>query len=449
MEIGPGATIEKYEIAELLGEGGMARVFKARHTLLGSEHAIKVLDPQLVANDDLRARFLAEGRIQAQLRHPAIVAVTDVIAVPGVAALVAEFVDGPPLDVWIDEHGGTTAPAAIRDVFLPLLDGLGHAHASGVVHRDIKPANILLARSRGGGQVPKIVDFGIAKVAAESMRGGTGRTRTGAVMGTLAYMSPEQIKGSGDIDHRTDIFSLAATLYEFVTGEVPFEGETDYDTMKQIVEGAPRPLRERVGDLDPAIASCIERGLASAASDRFQSCEEFATALRGMPVARPGPESIRAPFAGSSWTGGEADLGPAPPSAVDTMSQGLSALGQGAAALAREGGQLASQKAAELRQRRVRGQEQKRLISYEEPPHHPLGPALLNLICIPGMGHAVYKSWGRLVLLLGLSVVAFVIDAVMMEAWVYEAPFALFGLKVWSAFDVWKIGKRLRAAADS
>jgi len=444
MELGAGTVIEKYEIVERLGEGGMATVFKARHTLLGSMHAIKVLDPTLVANDDLRGRFLAEGRVQAQLRHPAIVAVTDVIAVPGVAALVAEFVDGPPLDVWIEQNGGCTDPDRIRAVFLPLLDGLGHAHAAGVVHRDIKPANILLEH----GKHARIVDFGIAKVASEAMRGRSRRTRTGAVMGTLAYMSPEQVKGSVDIDHRSDLFSLAATLYEFVSGELPFDGATDFDTMKQIVEGAPRPLRERVPGVDPAMHAAIERGLARDPSDRFQTCEEFARALDGLGVGSARPSAPR----------GTLDLGAAAPSALDSMTEGLSTLGRGAAALAREGGRLAADRAARVRELReaeaarapsarppaapgARPPTPRPAASVDEPPHW-IGPAFLNFLCVPGMGHAVYRDWRGTISFVLLSVLALFVDALMNDAWAYEGPVALGLLKIWAAFSVVGVHRR-------
>lgn len=142
------------------------------------------------------------------------------------------------------------------------------------------------------------------------------------------------------------------------------------------------------------------------------------------------------------------DLGAAPPSAVETMGEGLSALGRGAAALAREGGQRASEKAAALRARRMEAQHQRKFISYEEPPTHPFGPAFLNLLCIPGMGHAVYRAWGRMLQFGFLSLVAIVIDVLMMDGYVYDGPLLLGVLKVWSAIDVWKVGSKARKDAE-
>ncbi len=291
----PGTMIEKYEIVREMGEGGMARVFEVKHTLLESRHALKVLSPELVADPGLRARFLDEGRIQARLRHPNIVAVTDVIAQPGVAALLMEFVDGPTLDDFILNRAAPPALTEVQDIFAQLLDGLGFAHGNGVIHRDIKPSNVVLATRHDGALCPKILDFGIAKLTGGFDGRKKGRTATGAAMGTLHYMSPEQIKGVVDLDARADIFSLAATLYEFITGELPFDTATDYDTMKQIVEGTPTPIRQLSPDVDPVLEACVNKGLARDREARFQSCAEFKTLLMevGSTTATPRPIAPR------------------------------------------------------------------------------------------------------------------------------------------------------------
>ena len=276
----PGTIIDRYEIVEIIGEGGMATVYKAKHRILESTHALKVLDPTLARDDDLRERFLSEGRIQAKLNHPNIVSVTDIVAEPGVAGLVGEFIDGEDLALWIEKRGGTTDVARIKEVFLPVFDALAVAHDLGIVHRDMKPSNIILQQRQDGSLHPKVLDFGIAKVLGDGLAIRKRATKTGARLGTVYYMSPEQIRGASDLDGRTDVFALAATLFEFVTGDVPFDGGTDFDTMKQIVEGKPTPIRSRTPNVDPIVEACIIKGLAANREARFESCREFADLLR-------------------------------------------------------------------------------------------------------------------------------------------------------------------------
>jgi serine/threonine-protein kinase len=284
---GIGSQIEKYEVLAEMGEGGMARVLKVRHTLLGSVHALKVLDPKLVEDPELRKRFLAEGQIQARLRHSNIVAVTDVVVQPGtherpgVAGLVMDFVEGPTLAAHIATLKAMPSIDDVEAIFLPLLDALGHAHASGVVHRDIKPANIILGKNPDGSLCPKILDFGIARVNDDLLGPGQAKskTRTGARMGTVHYMSPEQIKGAADIDGRTDIFALAVTLYEFIARRVPFDGDSDFDIWRSIVEGTPTPIRQIEPDVDPILEACFGKGLIADRERRFRDCGEFKETL--------------------------------------------------------------------------------------------------------------------------------------------------------------------------
>jgi eukaryotic-like serine/threonine-protein kinase len=284
----PGSRIEKYEVICALGSGGIAHVFKVRHTLLGSLHVLKVLDPQFVEDPNLRARFLSEGQIQAQLRHPNIVHVTDTVALAaspaqlGIAGLVADFVDGPDLESAIRDHRAAATPDQVKAVFLPLLNALQYAHEHNIVHRDIKPSNIVLDQGRSGQVVPRLLDFGIAKIISDSnsTREAKGKTRTGARIGTPEYMSPEQVRGQLDLDHRTDIFSMAVTLFEFISGQLPFKADSEFDTMRQIVEGRPTPIRTLQPDVDPVLEACVIKGLKTDREIRFQSCDEFAALLR-------------------------------------------------------------------------------------------------------------------------------------------------------------------------
>ncbi|HYO51768.1 serine/threonine-protein kinase [Archangium sp.] len=311
--LSPGNVVERYEVERELGGGGMARVYKVRHVALGSVHALKVLDPELVGNAELRTRFLDEGRIQARLKHPNILGITDVVAAPGVAGLVMDYLEGESLDKYLARARQPPDADEVRDIFLQVLEGMGFAHAQGVIHRDLKPSNIFLEQVHGR-RVVRILDFGIAKVAGAE---GRPTTRTGARMGTPQYMSPEQIRGAGDVTVRSDIFSLGVTLYELATGHPCFQGESDFNIMEKIV---------RAGFVPPDVAHPgIERGLRAAilrAMDleperRFASCREFAAALEeevepapaqvaaaqvvpvlqtpATPVQEPEPEPVQAP----------------------------------------------------------------------------------------------------------------------------------------------------------
>ena len=307
----PGSQIDTYEILEEVGSGGMARVLKVRHVVLGSLHALKVLDAELVANQQIRQRFLAEGRIQASLRHPNIARITDTVVQPGIAGLIVDFIDGEPLDQNIAARKGAPTGDEVRALFAPLLEALGYAHAQGIVHRDIKPSNIVLSCDHLGAPHPVIVDFGIAKVLdPDGGDGAKGKTRTGARLGTANYMSPEQIRSPGKVDHRADLFSLAATMYEFATLTVPFDADSDFDVMANIVSGKLAPPRDLNSTLDPNVAECIAIGLAPDRERRFASAEAFSIALSSnrppsrlaAPVARrsenraaPAPTIIRSP----------------------------------------------------------------------------------------------------------------------------------------------------------
>jgi serine/threonine-protein kinase len=272
----PGTQLDgRYEVVRLLGQGGMAAVYEVRHLGLHSTHALKVLNADLALSDDIRGRFLAEGRIQARLRHPHIVQVTEIVTTP-VAGLVMDYIEGPTLGEFCRGQG--LEPRVLLEVFLPVLDAMEEAHKRGVVHRDLKPDNIIIGKDSRGRLRPMVTDFGIAKLV-EAGPGGKARTQAGARMGTLLYMSPEQIRGAGEVDARTDIFALGAILYEAATGRVAFHASSDFDTMKSIVEGTYEPPERVVGGLHPVIAGCIRKALAVDPAERFQDCAAFREAL--------------------------------------------------------------------------------------------------------------------------------------------------------------------------
>ena len=295
----PGARLGHFEIVARLGGGGMATVYTARHVALDSAAAIKVLSPELVTNPRIRARFLDEGRIQANLRHPNVVAVHDVIALPGIAALVMELVDGPSLAAVLDapeaHPDALPDPASTAEALLfvarPILSALGHAHSRGVVHRDVKPANILLARTPTG-VVPKLMDFGVAHVTP--VEGAEAPTRVGQVIGTPAYMAPEQVLGQ-EVDARTDLYALAVTLYEMATGEEPFVADTDFELMNEVVAGHYPPLDTLRSDLPQELRDTIRRAMSSAPDERFEDAASMAQAITGAAPAADAPQPHHSP----------------------------------------------------------------------------------------------------------------------------------------------------------
>ncbi|MBL0219342.1 MAG: protein kinase [Myxococcales bacterium] len=272
LEVSPRipAQIGDYTIECELGAGGMARVYRGRHRHLETSHALKVLDPAYRQMPEARQRFLDEAKIQAKvLCHPNIVKVTNIVATPEHAALVMEYVEGASLETELSSLQGD--PAEITRIMLGILSAVEHAHQAGVIHRDLKPANVLL---EGPGRIPRVTDFGIAKVTSDGYLPSSS-TAGGARMGTLAYMSPEQIRGPRHVTAQSDVFSLGIVLYEMTTGRLPFEGESDYALMDAIVRGAYYlpPV------IDPQIARVIRTALEPEPAARYASCAQMASAL--------------------------------------------------------------------------------------------------------------------------------------------------------------------------
>src|SRR5688500_7635502 len=203
-----GTVIDRYTVESLVGEGGMAVVFRVRHNTLGTLHALKVLT---LSSRQIRERLKQEGQFQAKLQHPNVVAVTDVIDLGGTDALIMEYVDGPSLDALMRRQRLTIAQA--DELADGILAGVGEAHRLGYVHRDLKPGNVLL-KVTAQGYLPKVTDFGLAKSFGEGSDPGRAQTRTGSTMGTPHYMSPEQVRDSKNVGPRSDIFSLGALLYK-------------------------------------------------------------------------------------------------------------------------------------------------------------------------------------------------------------------------------------------
>ena len=281
MQLAPGVVVDRYRIDELLGEGGMGTVYRVTHVVLGSTHALKVMHSERLGDEGLRERFLAEGRILAQCSHPNVVRVTDVVALPDLAGLVQDLIDGPPLHDHLAGLGRPLSPAEAEAILAPVLEGVHYVHGNGIVHRDLKPANILLAPNPAGQPRPVVVDFGVAKLVAGAAVDHERKQATlaGSVMGTLYYMSPEQVLGSTDVDHRTDIFALGAILYEMLTGQIAFAGQTDYLVQKRIVDcDFDVGLLARI--VPAPVAGVVRCALSKEPADRYPSGQAFGAALR-------------------------------------------------------------------------------------------------------------------------------------------------------------------------
>jgi hypothetical protein len=254
MRLQPSTTVGRYVIEGELGRGGQAVVYRARHAQLGTAHAIKVLS---VGSPSLTERLITEGRLQASLRHPNIVPVTDVIDVGGAPGLVMELVDGMSLDVLLKTRRLTLAQAdAIAE---GLMAGVAEAHRHGLVHRDLKPHNVMLQRTRTG-LVPKVLDFGLAKVLGDRSAPGH-ETRTGATLGTPFYMAPEQVRDSKHVDPRADVWAIGCILYELLAGTRPFARADVLETYNAIAAGDCAPIRTACPDAPERCARAIDAAL--------------------------------------------------------------------------------------------------------------------------------------------------------------------------------------------
>ncbi len=267
----------RYRLGDLLGRGGMADVYDGLDLRLERAVAVKLLRPEMAARDDVRTRFEAEARAAAGLSHPNAVAVFDTGEHGGVPYLVMERLPGTTLADRIAE--GPVDPVWVCGAACGVLGALAVAHEAGIVHRDVKPGNILLATDG----TAKIADFGIAKSVSPSDGSTDGHrdlTATGQLLGTPAYLAPERIEGEA-ASPRSDLWALGVVLYEALTGEKPFTGRTPLDVASAVVSGDYVPLLKRRPDVDPLLASTIERAMARDPERRFATAAGMAAALRG------------------------------------------------------------------------------------------------------------------------------------------------------------------------
>jgi tRNA A-37 threonylcarbamoyl transferase component Bud32 len=275
-----GATLaERYEIIRRIGEGGMGAVYEARHCIIGKRVAIKVLLEKFLENEEFVARLLQEARLASSIGHQNIVDVTDFGTTrDGRAFVVMEFLEGEPLSELVMRDAPLPVERSLR-IGKQIASALGAAHAKGIVHRDVKPENVYLVR-RGEADFVKVVDFGVSKAVRSREDSGSEwqrLTRTGAVLGTPLFMSPEQASGSEDIDHRADIWAVALILYECLTGELPFRGNNYLGVVSQVLSREAQPpsaLRAELG-IPAAVDRVVMHGLEKDRTRRYQTMTAF------------------------------------------------------------------------------------------------------------------------------------------------------------------------------
>ncbi len=274
----PGSTLRlavgvriagKYRLLRRLGAGGMGQVWRARNETTGADLALKVLHE--VHDASLDARFRNEARLGAMLSHRSIVRIFDLIEeVDGTLVLVMELLRGESLAQYLQRRGPLSTREAVA-IALPVLSALAHAHESGVVHRDVTPGNIFLAVDPDGQVIPKLVDFGIAKLpVADSL------TLDGRVLGSPRYMAPERIRAASDIDGRSDLFSVAVTIYETIAGASPFEATTPAASLAAVLESVVDPDPR----IEPRVWIELQRALGKRPYERHRDATEMANSLR-------------------------------------------------------------------------------------------------------------------------------------------------------------------------
>jgi serine/threonine protein kinase len=313
----------KYEIERLLGLGGMGAVLAARHVELDERVAIKMLLPSAAPislaspQAETVARFVREARAAIKIRNEHVVRILDVARLEdGAPYIVMEYLEGSDLARLAEERGPLPVEDAI-DYVVQACEAIGAAHAMGIVHRDLKPANLFLTRTGDGRPCVKVLDFGISKIGAPGSEGGSGGssslTSTATIMGTPCFMSPEQLRATRDVDARADIWSLGAILHALLTGNPPYDGESNADVSAKIIRDAPTPLREVRADVPPALEAlvlrCLEKDPAARYADVPALVEALASVTTRDSVRAGAARAVRSSLAAAPT---QASLPPAP-----------------------------------------------------------------------------------------------------------------------------------------
>ena len=263
-----GKNIQNYTVTSYLGEGGMGTVYKASDTMLGRDVALKMLHGTLVSQPQFLERFKKEARVLAQLLHPNIAVIYNFIGQDDHHFMVMEYVEGNNLDSLVRKYK-LLPPSLVVPVFVQMLEGLHHAHKKGIYHRDIKPANLMLTPDA----TVKLMDFGIAKIAGEQRM-----TQVNRVVGTIEYMAPELIEGK-DPSIASDIYAAGVTMYEMLTGKLPFEGNTDFTLMQDILKKKPVSVDKLNASVPSALSAIVMKTLEKKPENRYPNAKAFQLAL--------------------------------------------------------------------------------------------------------------------------------------------------------------------------
>ncbi|MBS2014361.1 MAG: serine/threonine protein kinase [Deltaproteobacteria bacterium] len=312
--LSPGVVVDgKYELVRLLGQGGMGVVYEARHKTLGERVALKAMLSGGIPNAEMTARFLREARSAFAVKNEHVARVLDAGTGPsGEPYLVMELLEGSDLMQLVKTRGPLPIADAV-EYAAQAAAALAAAHAHGIVHRDVKPANLFLTRRPDGSPLVKVLDFGIAKANEPSM---PGLTETNVGMGTLLYMSPEQVKAARDVDARADIYSLGATLYELLGGRSPYQAPSGAELIVQILHVDAPPLSHLRPDLPAALDLVVARSMKRNRDERFPTMEAFASAMRAAALDAPRGTPPLTPQSGPSAlasTAGPATMQQLPP----------------------------------------------------------------------------------------------------------------------------------------
>ncbi|HEY7373858.1 MAG TPA: serine/threonine-protein kinase [Polyangia bacterium] len=276
-----GEQFGNYKSISLLGEGGMGAVYLAEHPGIGRRVAVKVLHKNYTRDEHLLARFLNEARAANAIRHPNIIEILDSgMMADGTPFLVMELLEGESLGTRLRQNGALSLQTAV-DFAYQTASALGAAHAKGIVHRDLKPDNLFVVPDPhdSNRERIKVLDFGIAKLQQGSVADSV-KTRTGTLMGTPIYMSPEQCRGTRTVDHRSDIYSLGVIFYEMLVGQPPFVSEGFGDLVNMHLNIAPVPARTRRPEIPPALDAIVMKMLAKNPDERYQQIADFQAALK-------------------------------------------------------------------------------------------------------------------------------------------------------------------------
>src|SRR5438445_2061401 len=281
---------DRYHIVKKLGEGGMGQVYLAEHVKMGRRSAIKVMNPSMVHDPDAVARFNREASNASRITHPNVCAIYDFGETSdGLIYLAMEFIEGEPLTDLLEREGALPVPRTVT-IFLQVAEALQAAHDLCIVHRDLKPDNVMLTRRKDGADVVKVVDFGIAK-AVGGDQAGQKVTKTGLVVGTPEFMSPEQLSGD-TLDGRSDLYSLALVFYRMLSGKLPFEATSVQETMIKRLTDEPTKLAKARPDLTfpPGLQPVLDTAPARSPVERYQTVAKFAAdvaAVTGRPGSAP------------------------------------------------------------------------------------------------------------------------------------------------------------------